>query len=252
MGGLDPNTIEVLHLLEETATVLEGRITSLTCAEDELCAKGAYVVFFIKTTRIFRAFSRLLQQGFGPEAELLIRPFFETFVDWQFIETDPQNLGKRYLMHQAASRLQYLRDKGRIAEAQSDVQQYGDPVKEFCENYRIKKGRVPTEWYDKNPEYRAKKSGLAHFQNIYKYHSDLLHNSPVMLSKYVEASNTEPLQINNGPLFDVSTWWIGFVCLVFGLCLQKANQHFNLDADRVLEQARLRLEPYTKAAKPDS
>ena len=106
---------------------------------------------------------------------------------------------------------------------------------------------MPQEWCDKNFEYRAKKGGVSRAQPIYKDYSNMLHNSPTMLYKYVHAPHSRTLALNTGPMFNLSTWRIAFVCNVFGLCLKKANEHFELGAEVIIEEAHEKFQQYAEA-----
>ena len=230
MNEHKPDGTELLSALESIADEMWDGLRSFESPVDEAYARAAYVAFYVKAYRVFRAISLLLRQGLEPEAEMLLRPFFETIVDWWYIETSPVILGERYILHQAAVQLQFWRNRGLTDKVATYVAEYGDTVKDFCSKYNIKRNRPPRNWCGVDFEQKAKEAGLSNYSRIYGYHSDLLHNSPYLLPKYMDTTSDGHFVLKTQPEYDNLRPTLSVVCLFFAQCLEKASNTFVPDA----------------------
>lgn len=231
MNVLDYESRKVIHDLGELASGMVNKLHVLRSSRTEVSAKGAYVAFFVRVVRIFRAFAHLAGVGYGPEANLLIRPFYDTLVDWLYIESDPENLGERYVMHQQASQLQWIRDYGKDSDVTRFTAEHGDTAKQFCDKYCEGKNSVPREWIGLNMEEKALKAGLEYYYPIFRDLSNKLHNSPLAMAQYIDVSDPSVLKLKTGPDVSGLGGWIAFMCLGLRLCLQKADEHFELHSE---------------------
>jgi|GEM_PF-4455132 len=251
MSNLDSRTDELLeHALQARDAVL-AHMTKMSAKPSEVYAKTIYAAFLVRISRIFGAYADLLRTGYGPESQLLVRPFLETLVDWLYIETDPVNLGERYVLYEAASHIQFLRDHGHTDKAAALVAAHGDHAHTFCCNYGYAKGRVPREWCDKSIEYRAKKGGLRHIDRIYPGLCDLLHNSPVGLPNYAEIDDTGTLVLRTEASSAGTEWMTGWLCCAFLVCLEKANSHFSLGCEQVIDATGAKWKEFTGVVSQD-
>jgi hypothetical protein len=231
MSRLDGESRKVMDDLGDLACKMVSKLHVLRSSRTEVFAKGAYAAFLVRQVRIFWAFRHLIRAGFGAEASLLIRPFYDTMIDWFYIESDPDNLGKRYLLYQAAYKLQQLGKYGKPEDVERYISQYGDSLEEFCKAYCDAKKKLPNEWHGKKMRELSKEVGLERYYPIFGDLSNRLHNNPSALDLYIDASDPSILKLKTGPDFSGLGWWIGFMCLGLHLCLQKADKHFELDSE---------------------
>lgn len=228
--GLDDDSH---NLLQEACSLADGMVSSLSILRssvDQVCAKAVYLVFFVRMVRIFRAFAALIREGLGPEAALLIRPFFDTLVDWGCIESDPENLGEMYAMHQSAYHLQWIRNYGSPADVERYVAMHGDTAKDFCKRYQSGQDKVRDNWIGLQAEEKAAKGGLSNYYKIFRDSSNKLHNSPAALAQYLDASQPGKLNLNTEPDYAGLDKDIVFLCLGLSVCLDRTNEHFGLDS----------------------
>lgn len=244
MNELDQQSSNLLqHLLQATDEVM-ARLTKMSAPCSEAYAKTAYLAFLVRMSRIFESYVILLHHGYGTEAALLVRPFLETFVDWLYIETDPETIGERYVLYEAAARIQFLRDSGQKDKAARLVSEHGDHVLTFCRKYGKK--RLPREWCDERIRHRASKGRFCGLDRVYPGLCDLLHNSPVTLPNYLSIDEDGTLWLRNEPNTAGHERTIGLICGALGVCLGKANDHFSLNCEQELEASSVRWQEYTQ------
>lgn len=249
MCELDNESKVLLQNLNNAANQLMDRLKKL-CRDKEIFAKTAYLSFFIREIRIFKAFNLLIQDGLCSEAELLERPFFETFIDWCYIETDPDNLGYRYLMYESAARLQLCRDVGRTEDENNYMCQHGDTVNQFLERYPSKskksRNKLPTSWCDLNMKTKSKNAGIANYYPLFCFESNLIHNNPIIICNYLDIEDPDKnvWQINLGPDFSLVKSIVSTMSVVFSYTLQKANEHFELQSEALCEAVEIEVKRY--------
>jgi hypothetical protein len=243
---LDRESSDLLSQVTDTTDNVAARFTKMSTPPAEVYAKTLYLAFFVRMTGIYGAFANLIRDGYGREAELLVRPLIETSADWLYIETDPEHLGERYMLYQTAAVIQFLRDHGHSDIASQQVTARGDPVLEFCNRYGYRKNRLPREWCKKDVWARAREGGWRYLERIYPGLNDLLHNSPSVLPNYLSVDGDGTLQLHNGLHFTGFEWTIGLVCGVVLGCLTKANDHFELDCEQMIQESASKWQLYTQ------
>lgn len=246
MNRLDRRSGELMHDLCNLADTMLNGLTALRSSSTQLFARRTYLAFFVRVLRIFRAFAYLGGKGFGPEAKLLIRPFFDTVVDWLYIETSPERLGERYVMYQDASQLQRARDEGRAVDEQRCIAEHGDAIERFCNQYCKGRKKLPGEWSGLTAKQKRLKAGLTDYFPLYRDLSAVLHNAPLSLGLYIHCSDPKTLGLNTGPDFTGLDSTIALMCLGFILCLEKADEQFELHSKSEIEALGEQVRRYAK------
>lgn len=244
MGDFITGDHETLTKLYDLGYKMVSGMTKMRAEPDRHIELTVYLGLAVRMCRLFRAFSILLDQGYGLEAQMLERAFFETLVDWSYIETDPTNLAARYLKYEAAAHLQFARNHERNLDVKQYVSDHGDTVENFCRDYGIKKGKLPVHWSGKTMKQRAAEIGLDNYYRIYSWHSDLLHNSPLALQQYIELSKAEGITIYTEPNPSIPPGLMNLMCLGYLFHLGRFNEQFNLGYESELETIVLEVRKY--------
>lgn len=245
MTKLDSSSQELLRDMCGLADEMLSRadLTILEKSSEEYLAVRGCLLFFVRMIRIFRAFALIVENGYGPEAELLARPLWEILIDWRFIEKDPKNRWKRYYSYGIARQLEQYREQGCTACEQQFISKYGDAVKHFLDTYHCKGPKLPRHWYV-DMRQRSDKVGLTNYYHIYCYQSDFIHNNAIIASRYIDASEPGTLKTIDEPDSAGLEPIITSICLVFGECLERANQQLELQSESKLKSLMSKIEQY--------
>ncbi|MHB0911990.1 MAG: DUF5677 domain-containing protein [Armatimonadota bacterium] len=248
MDKLDRESEKILQNVYRISNAMVDRLNGVSRFPIDLVyAYSAYLSFFIRNVRLFRAFRTLVGLGYGTEAELLLRPLCDTLVDWLYIETDPEVLGERYLMYESAYKLEICRRKGSKEQLQNYLSTYGDAKKEFCFRYSNNgKGKLPSDWSGLKPAEKSKQAGLSDYYDLYGLYSAFLHNNPISVSNYIDTSNKNCLFLKTEPDFNELGKMIGIACNVMIFCIKKADEYFKLEVQIETTDLESKLIAYNK------
>lgn len=244
MGDFRTGDHEILTRLCDLGHKMVSGMTKMRADRGRYIELTVYLGLAVRMCRLFRSFSILLEEGYGIEAQMIERAFFETLVDLAYIETDPSTLTTRYLKYEAAAHLQFARNHKRDSDAKQYVREHGDTVESFCHDYGITSGKLPGHWSGKPMKQRAEEIGLDNYYRIYSWHSSLLHNSPLALQQYINLSKLEVITLCIEPNSTIPPGLMDLMCLGYLFHLGRFNEQFNLAYENELETIVLEVRKY--------
>jgi len=238
LAAIDQESRDVLDALVTVADRVQSKLTSFSLTLDQFWAKGSRFALAVRMVRLVRVFRVTAEGGYAHEAEMILRPFLEVFVDWLYIGTNPDDLGERYLSYGDAAHLQHLRDHGLVAEETKFLAAHGDKVQEFCARYGKGGGKLPRDWSGESIGCRAEKGGLTNYHGrVYRHLCHLIHNDPAALPRYVQMPPGGVLGGQWGP-DDAAQLHrpIALAALTFLAWAKEANDHLDLDIEALLDE----------------